>query len=138
MTVLVESECSISIPGVKRKEKLNGEKEVMRQPNSNLHTLTDKERQRSISASCNPATDATQRLQKQLSNLCLQSGRRPLTRKASRMETFGTKKESRFPKKAGEFVVPTTYLSESFFINPTSSVSLKDGTKSRNYQTIQL
>ena len=133
MTVLVESECSISIPGVKRKEQLNGEKEVTRQPNSNLHTLTDKERQRSISASCNPATDATQRLQKQLSSLCLQSGGRPLTRKA-----FWYQKESRFPKKAGEFIVPTTYLSESFFINPTSSVSLKDGTKSRNYQIVQL
>ena len=108
MTDLVESECSISIPGVKCKEpvlKFTIEwrkigHETCAQPNSKFTHPNRQEGQKSISASCNPATDATQRLQKQLSNLCRQSGGRPSTRKASRMETFGTKKESRFPKKA--------------------------------------
>ena len=97
MTDLVESECSISIPGVKRNE-----------PVPKFTMEWRKKRSRNVRQMQHSVCTTNCQI-----SLCLQSGGRPLTRKASRMETFGTKKESRFPEKAGEFVVPTTYISES-------------------------
>ena len=111
MTDLVESECSISIPGVKRNEPvpkftMEWRKKRSRDVRQMQHSVCKNNCQICV---CSQEDDHQQEKHQEWKHLV-------------------PKRNQGFRKKPGEFVVPTTYFPSR----------CKFCTKSRNYQSVQL